>query len=92
MVQGLGFRVLSMADVAAEDMCLVVTHGLTIRLMLMCLFNWSVATFESVWSLAQPCIPKVVPLKVPLMIFVLVPQAPLLPINPLNPKPYKPGG
>ena len=29
----------------------MVTHGLTIRLMLMCLFNWSVATFESVWSL-----------------------------------------
>ena len=37
----------------AKDMCLVVTHGLTIRLMLMCLFNWSVATFESVWSLDQ---------------------------------------
>ncbi|CAE7670157.1 unnamed protein product, partial [Symbiodinium necroappetens] len=39
-------------DSRTYDMCLVVTHGLTIRLMLMCLFNWSVATFESVWNLS----------------------------------------
>ena len=36
---------------ANYDMCVVVTHGLTIRLMLMCLFEWSVDTFESVWNL-----------------------------------------
>ncbi|CAE7471807.1 unnamed protein product [Symbiodinium natans] len=35
------------------DMCLMVTHGLTIRLMLMCLFKWSVETFASVWNLGN---------------------------------------
>eukprot|EP00440_Ansanella_granifera_P051006 gb/GFBE01055284.1/.p1 GENE.gb/GFBE01055284.1/~~gb/GFBE01055284.1/.p1 ORF type:complete len:415 (+),score=54.29 gb/GFBE01055284.1/:1-1245(+) len=35
------------------DMCLVVTHGLTIRLMLMCLFQWSVETFETVWNVGN---------------------------------------
>ncbi|CAJ1355949.1 unnamed protein product [Effrenium voratum] len=35
------------------DMCLIVTHGLTIRLMLMCLFQWSVETFGTVWNLGN---------------------------------------
>mmetsp|Transcript_31079 Transcript_31079/g.89847 ORF Transcript_31079/g.89847 Transcript_31079/m.89847 type:complete len:509 (-) Transcript_31079:252-1778(-) len=30
--------------------CLVVTHGLTMRLMLMKIFQWSVETFETVWN------------------------------------------
>ena len=35
------------------EMCVMVTHGLTIRLMLMCLFKWSVETFASVWNLGN---------------------------------------
>eukprot|EP00754_Rhynchopus_humris_P046266 Rhum_TRINITY_DN5778_c0_g1::Rhum_TRINITY_DN5778_c0_g1_i1::g.18296::m.18296 len=31
--------------------CLLVTHGLTIRLLLMVIFQWSVETFESVFNL-----------------------------------------
>merc|ERR1740121_3143122 len=31
------------------DSCLIVTHGLIIRLMLMKVFRWSVETFETVW-------------------------------------------
>eukprot|EP00121_Abeoforma_whisleri_P002526 Awhi_evm1s2268 len=33
------------------DFCLVVTHGLTIRLLLMTVFQWSVDTFETVFNL-----------------------------------------
>lgn len=33
------------------DTCLIVTHGLTMRLILMKLFQWSVETFETVWPL-----------------------------------------
>lgn len=40
-------------DEVKYDMCLVVTHGLTIRLMLMCLFEWSVETFGTVWNLGN---------------------------------------
>lgn len=32
------------------DTCLIVTHGLTMRLILMKLFQWSVETFETVWN------------------------------------------
>eukprot|EP01062_Namystynia_karyoxenos_P078635 TRINITY_DN8134_c0_g1_i2.p1 TRINITY_DN8134_c0_g1~~TRINITY_DN8134_c0_g1_i2.p1 ORF type:complete len:473 (+),score=171.45 TRINITY_DN8134_c0_g1_i2:71-1489(+) len=32
---------------------LLVTHGLTIRLLLMAIFHWSVDTFESVWNLGN---------------------------------------
>ncbi|CAE7524488.1 unnamed protein product [Symbiodinium sp. CCMP2456] len=35
------------------ELCVMVTHGLTIRLMLMCLFKWSVETFASVWNLGN---------------------------------------
>eukprot|EP00928_Gymnodinium_smaydae_P066202 TRINITY_DN49247_c0_g1_i1.p1 TRINITY_DN49247_c0_g1~~TRINITY_DN49247_c0_g1_i1.p1 ORF type:complete len:424 (+),score=39.77 TRINITY_DN49247_c0_g1_i1:76-1347(+) len=35
------------------SLCLVVTQGLTIRLMLMCLLHWSVETFESAWNLGN---------------------------------------
>ncbi|CAK9009439.1 unnamed protein product [Durusdinium trenchii] len=40
-------------DEVKYDLCLVVTHGLTIRLMLMCLFEWSVETFGTVWNLGN---------------------------------------
>jgi len=40
-------------DEVKYDICLVVTHGLTIRLMLMCLFEWSVETFGTVWNLGN---------------------------------------
>ena len=33
--------------------CLLVTHGLTIRLFLMAIFNWSVATFETVFNIGN---------------------------------------
>lgn len=33
--------------------CLVVTHGLTIRLLLMRILNWSVETFETVWNVGN---------------------------------------
>jgi len=35
------------------DCCLVVTHGLTIRLLLMRLFHWSVETYETVWNMGN---------------------------------------
>eukprot|EP00656_Telonema_subtile_P044402 TRINITY_DN50664_c0_g1_i1.p1 TRINITY_DN50664_c0_g1~~TRINITY_DN50664_c0_g1_i1.p1 ORF type:complete len:471 (+),score=93.67 TRINITY_DN50664_c0_g1_i1:129-1541(+) len=35
------------------DTCLLVTHGLTIRLMLMVIYQWSVDTFESVYNLGN---------------------------------------
>lgn len=33
--------------------CLVVTHGLTIRLLLMRILNWSVETFQTVWNVGN---------------------------------------
>jgi len=33
--------------------CLVVTHGLTIRLLLMKIFHWSVETYETVWNMGN---------------------------------------
>lgn len=38
---------------ARPDAVLMVTHGLTIRLLLMAIFNWSVSTFESVFNLGN---------------------------------------
>mmetsp|Transcript_52573 Transcript_52573/g.97334 ORF Transcript_52573/g.97334 Transcript_52573/m.97334 type:complete len:563 (-) Transcript_52573:28-1716(-) len=37
----------------AADCCLVVTHGLTIRLLLMKIFHWSVETYETVWNMGN---------------------------------------
>lgn len=33
--------------------CVIVTHGLTMRLLLMNLFQWSVETFETVWNVGN---------------------------------------
>mmetsp|Transcript_40573 Transcript_40573/g.87080 ORF Transcript_40573/g.87080 Transcript_40573/m.87080 type:complete len:455 (+) Transcript_40573:164-1528(+) len=40
---------------ASENLrtCLIVTHGLTMRLVLMKLFQWSVETFETVWNVGN---------------------------------------
>eukprot|EP01059_Diplonema_ambulator_P024511 TRINITY_DN4053_c0_g1_i1.p1 TRINITY_DN4053_c0_g1~~TRINITY_DN4053_c0_g1_i1.p1 ORF type:complete len:447 (+),score=107.64 TRINITY_DN4053_c0_g1_i1:49-1341(+) len=35
------------------DSCLLVTHGLTIRLLLMAVFQWSIETFETVFNLGN---------------------------------------
>lgn len=33
--------------------CLIVTHGLTVRLLMMKIFQWSVETFETVWNIGN---------------------------------------
>lgn len=33
--------------------CLIITHGLTLRLILMKVFQWSVETFETVWNVGN---------------------------------------
>lgn len=33
--------------------CLIVTHGLTMRLLMMRIFQWSVETFETVWNVGN---------------------------------------
>uniref|UniRef100_A0A7S4PRV3 Uncharacterized protein n=1 Tax=Alexandrium monilatum TaxID=311494 RepID=A0A7S4PRV3_9DINO len=48
-----GNDALLLSRMETYDTCLVVTHGLTIRLLLMRIFDWSVETFETVFNIGN---------------------------------------